>query len=79
MLLAQCEPVCEEWVRVAVGLVGLNGGPRVRRAPRRLLRMDASVEAGCQGGMTAGWTKSAGVRSDQPGSGELVRSLTVRS
>ena len=86
MVLTQCEPVCEEWERVAVGRWGRDGRPRVRRAPRRVRRaprrvlgMNASVEAGCQGGVTAGWMKSAGVRSDQPGSGELVRSLTIGS
>jgi hypothetical protein len=45
----------------------------------RVLRVNAGVEAGCQGEVAAGRTKSARVRSEQPGSGELVESLTLRS
>ena len=60
-MLAHCEPVCEEWERDAVGPVG--AGRETTRAPcgaywdEAHKRMDASVEAGCQGGVTAGWMK----------------------
>ncbi len=46
MVLAPCELVCEEWVRVAVEPVGAKRG--TTRAPRRVLRMHASVKAGAR-------------------------------
>ena len=46
VVLAPCEPVCEEWVRVAVEPVGAKRG--TTRAPRRVLRMHASVKAGAR-------------------------------
>jgi hypothetical protein len=68
VVLTQCEPVCEEWERVAVGRWGRDGRPRVRRAPRRVLGMDASEEAGCQSEVTAGRMKKCGseIRSAGP-------------
>jgi hypothetical protein len=45
-------------------------GQRVRQG--RVRGVCAGVKARCQGGIAAGWTKSARVRSERPGRRELM-------